>query len=334
MTTEAEILASLDPKTRGRITLARNFKQERQPTPSVGLNRGLRGGLVYGRQALFWGSKSSGKSSVGFQIIGMAQKAGRTCALIDAERTFDDSWAARLGVDPDRLLYSDNNHVHKVANDAVELVSQGVDILMIDSISAVIPMSFLDNDQIKNFEDTGQIGQHAKDLGKMSNMINAVNEKTLILLISQSRTQINPTYSKQKFQGGQAIEFNSSTIVNFFASEAAASGIEGDAVTGDRIFKEKIGKPINWTVEKNKSGPEGQVGTYDFYFQGDNVGVDNISEIADLADKFGFVEQPSKGWYLINGEKKVQGKPGLKRAIREDPELFKTLTEKIYEQLK
>lgn len=331
MTTEAEILASLDPKTRKRLVFARERRVEKQPTPSIGLNRGLRGGLVYGQQSLFWGSKSSGKSSVGFQMIGKAQRAGKTCALLDAERTFDPDWAERLGVDTSKLIYDDSNHVSKVANVAVDLVSGGVDFLMIDSISAILPMSYLDGDELKNFEDTGQIGAQSRDVGKMTNMINGVNDKTLILLISQSRNVITPTYTKLKFTGGNAVEFNSSTIVKFFASEAAKSAIDGEVTVGDKIFTEQIGKPINWDVEKNKSGPEGQTGSYDFYFQGENVGIDNVSEVADYAIKFGLVEETSKGRFEI-GDQKIHGLPKLKQTIREDPALFKTLTEKVYEQ--
>lgn len=331
MTTEAEILASLDPKTRKRLVFARERQVEKQRTPSIGLNKGLKGGLVYGQQSLFWGSKSSGKSSVGFQMMGMAQRAGKTCALLDAERTFDPDWAERLGVDTSKLIYDDSNHVHKVANVAVDLVTGGVDFLMIDSISAILPMSFLDGDELKDFEDTGQIGAQSRDVGKMTNMINGVNDKTLVLLISQSRNVITPTYTKLKFTGGNAVEFNSSTIVRFFASEAAKAAIEGEVTTGDKIFTEQIGKPITWDVEKNKAGPEGQTGSYDFYFQGENVGIDNVSEIADYAERLGLIDKTSASWYEYEGQK-INGKNGLKKFIRENPDVFKTLTEKVYEQ--
>ena len=84
-------------------------------------------------------------------------------------------------------------------------------------------------------------------------------------------------------------------------------------------------------MEKNKSAPEGQVGKYDFYFQGESVGIDNVSEVADYAETFGFVEKTSQSWYQYEGQK-INGKAGLKKFLRENPDVFATLTEKIYEQ--
>ena len=79
-----DILAKLDPKTRARVQSAQNVKVERQPTPSIGLNLALRGGLGYGRQVMVWGNKSAGKSSFCLHMIAVAQKEGKTCAWIDA----------------------------------------------------------------------------------------------------------------------------------------------------------------------------------------------------------------------------------------------------------
>lgn len=334
MTNETEILASLDPKTRKRIQLAQEYELERQPTPSVGLNFGLKGGFAYGRQVLVWGSKSAGKTTFCLELMAQAQKEGKTCALIDAEGTFDQAWGNRLGLDSSKLLISDSNHVAKVADDAVDLVKAGVDILLIDSISTILSSAYFDkSDEMKPFADTGQIGTQAKDLGKMSNMILGVNEHTLVILISQQRNMITPMYTKLQPMGGQAITFNSSTIVKLWSSESDAKALTGELQSGDKLYTEKIGKTVTWDIEKNKTGPEGPTGSYDFYYQGEKVGVDSVAEVIDLALKYGFIEETSKGWYLINGNK-VQGRPGVLRTVKEDETLFNTLRERIYDQSK
>jgi len=94
-----DILAKLDPKTRSRVQSAVDVQVERQKTPSIGLNLALKGGLGFGRQVLVWGNKSAGKSSFCLQMIAEAQKNGKTCAWIDAEASYDQGWAEKLGVD-------------------------------------------------------------------------------------------------------------------------------------------------------------------------------------------------------------------------------------------
>ncbi len=103
MTTMEEALALLDPKIRKRLTNGVGFTTTFQKTPSYGLNRALNGGLPYGRQVLIWGSKSSAKSSLCLQMIALAQEEGKLCAWIDAEMSYSEDWAKKLGVDTDNL---------------------------------------------------------------------------------------------------------------------------------------------------------------------------------------------------------------------------------------
>lgn len=331
MIDETEILASLDAKTRKRVQLAKEFRLEKQPTPSVGLNLALQGGLAYGRQVLIWGSKSAGKSLFALGIVADVQRQGKSCAWIDAEQAFDASWAERIGVDTKKLLYSDSNAVAKVANDAVAMVRSGVDVLVIDSISTILASSYFDGDEMKNFEDTGQIGTHAKDMGRMSNMILGVNDGTLVIMISQQRTGINATYTKMKPMGGEAMLFNSSTVLKLWSSESDTAALTGEIQSGDKVYAEKIGKKVRWDVEYNKTGPQGLTGTYDMYYKGNTLGIDNVAEIADLGIKYGFIEETGKGWFAIN-DKKLHGRTDVLRVIKESPEIYNQLKERIYEQ--
>ena len=139
MTIEIDsILAKLDPKTRARVQSAQDVQVEKQLTPSIGLNFALRGGLGYGRQVLVWGNKSAGKSSFCLQMIALAQKEGKTCAWIDAEASYDQSWAEQLGVDSSSLIYSPAKTVNDMVDVATKLMDAGVDMIVVDSISSVI----------------------------------------------------------------------------------------------------------------------------------------------------------------------------------------------------
>jgi len=327
MTTE-DVLAKLDPKTRKRLQTAMSVEIHKQKTPSIGLNLALRGGLGYGRQTLVWGNKSAGKTSFALQLVGMAQKEGKTCAWIDAEQSYDPDWAERLGVDGGNLIYSSSRGVAKIADECVELVSSGIDVLVLDSISTVLASSYFSDDEIKPFERTGQIGTQSKDLGKLSNMIMGVNENTLVIFISQQRNAITPTYTQLVPMGGQAIKFNSSTIIKLFSSESDAKALMGDISAGDRIFSEKIGRPVRWEVEFNKLGPMGPEGSYDFYFRGHDIGVDPIGEIVDLAERYGIIIK-SGAWYTI-GEERIQGRLGVVEYLTKNPAIAEEIEQKIY----
>lgn len=161
-----KILAGLDPKTRQRIQLASTVSAERQKTPSIGLNLALKGGLGYGRQVLIWGNKSAGKSSFCLQMIAMAQKEGKTCAWIDAEASYDPEWAKGLGVDSDSLIYSAAKTINDMVDVSTQLMEAGVDIIVVDSISALLPAIYFEKDStdLKKLEDTKQIGAEAKDM--------------------------------------------------------------------------------------------------------------------------------------------------------------------------
>ena len=155
-----DILAALDPKTRARVKAAQDVKVEKQKTPSIGLNMALKGGLGYGRQVLVWGNKSAGKSSFCLQMIALAQKEGKTCAWIDAEASYDQAWAEMLGVDSSSLIYSPAKTVNDMVDVATKLMDAGVDIIVVDSISALLPAIYFEKDgnEMKDLQDTKQIG--------------------------------------------------------------------------------------------------------------------------------------------------------------------------------
>jgi recombination protein RecA len=325
-----EILAKLDPKTRARVQLATTVDAQKQPTPSIGLNLALKGGFGYGRQILVWGNKSAGKSSFCLQMIADAQKAGKVCAWIDAENSYSAEWAGRMGVDSDSLIYSSAKTINDMVDVAVQLMEAEVDIVVVDSISALLPAIYFEKDgeELKNLQDTKQIGAEAKDMTHAVKMLNYANKNTLLVLISQQRNQFGSMHASHIPTGGMAVKFFSSTIIKLWSSEAEANAIKAGVLVGDKIIDQKVGRPVNWIVDYNKLGPPNLSGQYDFYYQGKSVGVDTTGETLDVAEMMGIV-QKGGAWYTV-GEERFQGRAKTIEYLRDNPKVVDKLKEEIY----
>ena len=324
-----DILAKLDPKTRNRVQSAVDVQVHKQPTPSIGLNMALKGGLAFGRQILVWGNKSAGKSSFCLQMIGMAQKEGKTCAWIDAEHSYDPAWAETLGVDSEKLIYSPAKTVNDMVDVATKLMEAEVDIIVVDSISALLPAIYFEKDgnELKDLQDTKQIGAEAKDMTHAVKMLNYANKNTLLVLISQQRNQFGSMHASHIPTGGMAVKFFSSTVIKLWSSEAEANAIKAGIKVGDKIIEQKVGRPVNWIIDYNKVGPPNLSGQYDFYYQGETIGVDSVGETLDVAEMCGVVEKGG-AWYTVAGER-LQGRAKAVQYLRENPEVVETLVGEI-----
>ena len=298
-----EVLAQLDPRIRKNLATGEGIRVEYQATPSHGLNRALNGGLPYGRQVLVWGSKSSAKSSLCLQTIALAQQEGKICAWIDAEMSYSEDWAKKLGVDTSKLIYSSARTINDMVDVATNLMNAGVDLIVVDSITSLLPAIYFekDSDELKQLENTKQIGAESRDFSNAWKMLNYANNKvkpTLLILISQSRNNINAMYTSQQPSGGQATKFYSSTVIKLFSSESDNQAIKGKISVGDKLIEEKIGRKVRWDVQFSKTSPAFQSGEYDFYFRGDSVGVDTIADRVDTAELMGIVTLTG-AWYLL-----------------------------------
>lgn len=328
-----EVLARLDPKIRKLVGTADSVEIKKQRTPSLSLNLALKGGLAYGRQVLIWGNKSAGKSSFCLQLIADAQKEGKLCAWIDSEQSYSPEWAEKLGVDSRSLIYSPAKTINQMVDIGTQLIQSGVDLLVVDSISALLPAIYFEKDgsELKQLQDTKQIGAEAKDMTHAVKMLNYVNDKTLLILISQQRNQFGSMHASHIPTGGMAVKFFSSTIIKLWSSEAEASSIKDKIAVGDKLIEQKIGRPVNWTIDYNKTGPQFITGAYDFYFQGSHLGVDWIADLVDTAEMLGVIERGG-AWYTVL-EERIQGRANVIARVREDLDMQDKLKELVYEKI-
>ena len=328
-----EVLSKLDPKIRKMVGSASAVQIHKQKTPSLSLNTALKGGLAYGRQILVWGNKSAGKSSFCLQLIADAQKDGKVCAWIDSEQSYSPEWAEKLGVDSSKLLYSSAKTINDMVDIGTQLIQSGVDLLVVDSISALLPAIYFEKDgsELKQLQDTKQIGAEAKDMTHAVKMLNYVNDKTLLILISQQRNQFGSMHASHIPTGGMAVKFFSSTIIKLWSSEAEASSIKDKISVGDKLIEQKVGRPVNWTIDYNKTGPQFITGSYDFYFQGPHVGVDSVADLVDTAEMLGVIERGG-AWYTVLTER-IQGRANVIARVREDLDMQEELTELVYKKI-
>lgn len=332
MTTE-EVLSQLNPKLRKKISLGSEIsKTEFAQTPSFGLNRALNGGLPYGRQVLVWGNKSSGKSSFCLQTIAKAQQEGKVCAWIDAEMSYSPDWASTLGVDSSKLIHSTARTINDMVDVGTDLMAAGVDIIVVDSISALLPAIYFEKDStdLKQLENTKQIGAEARDMTNAVKMLNYSNNQvkpTLLILISQARNNIGAMYVSQQPTGGMATKFYSSTIIKLFSSESDNQAIKGKIYVGDKIIEEKVGRKVRWDVQFSKTSPAFQSGEYDFYFRGRDLGIDAVADLVDTAEMLGFIERAG-AWYTAEGER-FQGREKLVLGVKENLDMQESLISKV-----
>ena len=327
MSDASSIRLSVDKKLQKLIKMGNEIELEKMPVPSIALNRALDGGFGRGRINMIYGAKSSSKTSILLQMIADAQKRGESCALVDAEQSYDPLWAARLGVKNEDLIVVQAKTFEDSINIGVHLLGQNIDLLVVDSISSLLPSSYFDDKgNMKGVENTGQLGAMARDTGRMVNMFNYANTNTCIVLISQIRNKLTTYGAVGVPTGGEAVKYFSSTIVKFTSSATDKEQIK--ELIGNPKVELPVGRPIDFRVEYSKTSRAGVKGKFNFYYGRDPVGIDNVAEIVDLAVQLGIIRQ-SAAWFYIEGEEKQQGRPAAVELIKSKPELQKALTDEV-----
>jgi recombination protein RecA len=266
-------------------------------------------------------------------MIGMAQQEGKLCAWIDAEMSYSEDWAKALGVDTDNLIVSQARTINEMVEVGTSLMNAGVDIIVIDSITSLLPAIYFEKgtDELKELENTKQIGAESRDFSNAWKMLNYANNKvkpTMLVLISQSRNNISAMYTSQQPSGGQATKFYSSTVIKLFSSESDNQAIKGKIAVRDKLIEEKIGRKVRWEVQFSKTSPAFQNGEYDFYFRGPMLGIDTIGDLVDTAEMMGIVERTG-AWYILPDGSKVQGRDGFVNRVREDLDLQNDIRNKV-----
>lgn len=328
-----EVLSQLQKRTRDHMSFGSDVSIERLETPSLSLTSAMSGGWVMGRFGLIWGPKAAGKSTFLLQQIAIAQRAGKVCAYMDSEKGFDKNWAVKNGVNIDELIYSKASTVTDMVNDGTDLMRAGVDLIAVDSLSFMMPATFVDeNGELKDFQKTGAIGGMARSLSPALSQMMSENDNTLVLFVTQVRmAQKGSMHWGASPQGGKALDHAVSQSVKLFASEGKDALIRGETVLGDRIIEKPVGRKVTWTLDKDRIGPGlGSTDEYTLYFDGPNIGVDNVAEILKLGVAVGVIRKAG-AWYYLGEEQIGQGELKAAAKLREDEDMYNEIKGKIYE---
>lgn len=323
-----EYLAKLDPTTAKRVRVASEVELIRLPLASVGLTNALQGGIGAGRITLIYGNTSAGKSLLMYQSIAKWQSEGLMCVLVDAEGTYADDFGARLGIDNDKLILIQSKSSGRIEKEITPHLTAGADVIVVDSISHILPEVFIEKDGgMADQEHRKQLGAHAKAITNLVNGIHFLNEKTAVVLISQTTTQIEQTYVKQVPHGGKKVGFASSQIIKLTSSNTEGQQIKGDVQLGEMTVSEPVGRKVEYYVEKNKMGYQSGKGLYDIYYRGPFVGIDTVGETMDLAEKYGLVSKKG-AWYTYE-DKQFQGRDNLVKHLKANPESLELLKKEL-----
>jgi recombination protein RecA len=326
-----DFMANLDPKTKKGFDVASELETVRYPLASKRLNYALGGGIGAGRVLGLYGNFSSGKSMLCLQSVALWQKMGLAVVWADAERAFDREFAEKLGVDTSKLLITGSKSGETLSNQMAEVIKAEANIVVLDSISAIMPANFIDKDgSLKEADSRKQIGAHSRAIKSVIETLLYNNHKTAVILISQSTTKIEATYTKQIPHGGNSFEFSTSQIVKLTSSNTEAKQIKGMVQMGDLQLEQPIGRTVEAKVEKNKLAAQSGTAKYDIYYAGDFVGIDDCGEIVDMCVEFGIINK--SGAHFKYDEIGYHGRTALVESVRQDSEL-KTKLEKELDQV-
>ncbi|HST21022.1 MAG TPA: recombinase RecA [Blastocatellia bacterium] len=262
------------------------------------------GGVPRGRVVEIYGPESGGKTTLALHIVSQAQAAGGVAAYIDAEHAMDAEYAARLGVKINDLFISQPDSGEQGLEIAEALVrSGGVDIVVIDSVAALVPRAELDGDMGDSLP-----GLQARLMSQALRKLTAVvaRSNTCLVFINQIREKIGVMFGNpETTTGGRALKFYSSLRLEI---RRTSSIKDGDSVVGNRT---KV------KVVKNKMAPPFKEAEFDIMY---GLGISREGDLLDLAVEHKIVDK-SGAWFSFQGDRLGQGRENVKNLIKSDSEI-------------
>src|SRR5262249_36545317 len=275
------------------------------PTGSLSLDAALGvGGMPRGRVIEIFGPESSGKTTLALHVISEAQRRGGMAAFVDAEHALDAVYAGKLGVDTDNLLVSQPDNGEQALEIAEVLIRSGaVDVLVIDSVAALVPKSGLEGEM-----GEAQMGLQARLMSQALRKLTAIvaKSKTCLIFINQLREKIGVMFGNpETTTGGKALKFYASIRLDI---RRIASLKEADVVIGSRA---KV------KVVKNKGAPPFREAEFDILY---GEGISKEGDLLDLGVDHKVIEK-SGAWYAIDGERMGQGRENARQFLKDNADI-------------
>jgi recombination protein RecA len=259
------------------------------------------GGYPRGRVIEIFGPESSGKTTLSLHAIAEAQKNGGTAAFIDAEHALDAVYSKNLGVDIDNLLVSQPDSGEQALEIAEVLIRSGaVDIVVVDSVAALVPRAELEGDM-----GDAQMGLQARLMSQALRKLTGIvsKSKTTLIFINQIREKIGVMFGNpETTTGGRALKFYASVRVDV---RRIASIKDGDEIVGNRT-KAKI--------VKNKVASPFREAEFDIMY---GLGISREGDLLDVAVEKNIVDK-SGAWFSFQGERLGQGRDNARQFLKDN----------------
>jgi recombination protein RecA len=266
------------------------------PTPSVGLNRALNGGLYTGASHLFWGTPSAGKSTMSFRILANAQQMGYRPVIIDSEYSFNEEYAAKCGIDIDDIVVVQSTIVEDTLKSIYPYLvhEEEKHVFLFDSLSNLLRAEAYDKP-----EGSKAIGLAARSQGALvQQLLNYLHkERNMMIFIAHQTMDLSGMYAVTKAKIGNEVRHNMHNIVKLFLSMSSKEMERDDRnmITSQRV---------TWEIEKTKQGATiGTKGQY--YLKPQDAMLDQMRELLDIAVEMNIIER--RGAWFFYGEEKWNG---------------------------
>ncbi|MCJ7665151.1 MAG: recombinase RecA [Actinobacteria bacterium] len=274
------------------------------------------GGIPRGRVTEIYGPESSGKTTLALHVLANAQKGGGIAAFIDAEHALDPIYARNLGVNIEELLLSQPDNGEQALDICEILLKSGaLDIIVIDSVAALVPRAELDGEM----GDTN-VGLQARLMSKaMRKLTGAVSRtKTSVIFINQLREKIGVMFGNPEVTpGGRALKFYASVRLDIRRIDSIKSGTD---VVGNRVRVK---------VAKNKVAAPFKIAEFDIMY---GLGISREGSILDVGSENEVLEK-SGSWYSYKGERIGQGRENAKVFLMQNEKIREEIEDLIKEKL-
>ena len=280
---------------------------------SIALDKALGGGgYPKGRIIEIYGPESSGKTTFALHAIANAQKNGGYAAFIDAEHALDPVYAKNLGVDIENLILSQPDNGEQALDIAEALIKSGsVDILVVDSVAALVPEAELNGDM-----GDSHVGLHARLMSQAMRKLAGIINKTncVAIFINQIREKVGIMFGNpETTTGGRALKFYSTVRLDIRKGEAIKDGTN------------ILGNKTNIKVVKNKVAPPFKTAEVEIIY---GEGISRLGEVVDMAVKYEIINKAG-AWFSYEGTKIGQGRENTKEYLKNNPEVLEEITAKV-----
>ena len=284
------------------------------PTPSIGLNRALGGGLNTGATHLFWGTPSVGKTTMCFRIIAEAQKLGYRPVIIDSESSYNDEYAAKCGINIDDVVIIQSTIVEDIMKNLIGYLTDDKEkhIFLFDSLSNIIKEEFYDKP-----EGGKAMGLQSRSQGYLlQKLVNYLHkERNIMLFVAHQTVDLSGMFAITKAKMGNTVHHNMHNVVKLFLSmsKGEMEREENNMITSQRA---------TWTVEKTKQIPT--IGATGYYYVLPQEGrIDQEREIIDIAIEMDIIQRKG-AWYNYE-ESKWNGMGSIELTAKQSKDILKRI---------